>query len=280
MPSYRRSSVLLLSLILLAPGRPGVAQDSPRPLPEPQPMAGLPSRPLLEEPAVRREIGLSEKQKNNLLLLEEERAASRGAAGDGEGGFDFNALMNQTEEIERLHRAALGRILTSSQKTRLLQLEWQREGWFALGRPDLGAKLDLSAFQAKKIRGIIDLMRRDQALAALGGSADRPDPKAAEAIKNLSPANGFLGDPAQVLPGGGPLRAAGPEQAKMDADRASQIQGAAAREVAELLKPEQRAALDRLLGPPFDFRKLDPTAPATPPARRSTRPPQGRPKAP
>ena len=271
MPRSRRPLLLLLMAIL--GDRPGSAQDPERPLPEPQVVTGLPSRPLLEEPAIQREIGLSEKQKTNLILLEGEHQASRGAVGGaiGDEGFDFTAMLSQTEEVDRLHRAAVGKILTAAQKNRLLQVEWQREGWPALARPDLAGKLNLSPAQVAKIRDIVDLMRRDLALGGFAAPAAPPDPRAAAALKNLNPANGFLGDPALIVPGGGPLQGERSEgQIKQGQQRSDQVRQAAMQEVAGLLQPDQRVALDRLMGPPFDFKRLDPAAaghPARPPGR-------------
>ena len=247
-----------------------IAQTEPKPLPAPRSNGQIPSRPLLQEPVIQREIGLTNRQRDNLGLIEAEASDARqeGGADAGEEGFDFNAMMGGIEETTKQQRSAVAKLLTSAQKSRLTQIECQREGWLALGRPDVAARIKLSASQKQEIRTIIDKLheQRTQAMFAPPAAVTAAGQRS-PARPKLNPSNGFLGDPDEVLPGGGPMNFT-PDGLQAEASRnlelAAKLQTAAAVEVNKILTPEQRTAFDRLLGPPFDFQSLNASATPTP----------------
>jgi len=271
---------LLATCLAVTITLPAVAQTDSKPLPAPQPFAGIPSRPLLLEPIIQQELGFTNKQRENLALIEAEAEDARqfGQADPGEEGFDFNAMMGGLEVTAKQQRAAIAKLLSSSQKARLLQIEMQREGWLSLGRPDVGVKLKLSPAQTQQIRSIIETMRQQQSQATFAApDAVTEARKNAKLKPNLNPNNGFLDTPDELLPVGGPMNFS-PDglaaQANQNLQRAQKIQDSAANEVNKVLSPESRAAFERLLGPSFDFQRLavsttDPSP--TPPIRANPR---------
>ena len=278
-------SLLVVGLGLFLPGLAS-AQTTPRPLPAPLVGAGLPSRPMLEEPSVQREIGLTEKQKNNLALIQEEYEANRASPQipDGQEGFDFNSMMLQNDELDKQRLTAMSRILTTAQKNRLKQLEWQKEGWIALARPEVATRIKLSNPQSQKIRAIVEKMRQDQLSGQFAPPGDQPVPQpASRPAQNLNPSNGFMGDIDTLVPGGGPMKFAGGDteaQAKKSADTSNQILTAASKEVDDLLTPDQKSGFERLLGNPFDFKGLNAPGPPTKTSKRPGRTTKGTPKTP
>ena len=164
MSFIRRQALVIGLLIGIASPAPGQTTPERKPLPPPEVRRDLPSRTLLQEPAVQREIGLSEKQKNNLSLVEADALEARqtNMVGAGDEEFDFNQMMGGVEGLAKQERAATAKILSPAQRNRLLQIEWQREGWLALARSDVASRIKLSAPQTQKIRSIIATMRQKQ----------------------------------------------------------------------------------------------------------------------
>lgn len=259
---------------LLAAAAP--AQTAPKPLPAPQTGSTIPSRPLLLEPAIQKEIGLTAKQRNNLELIENDAQEARQSTMEdpGEEGFDFNAMMGGMDETAKLQRAAVAKILTATQKTRLAQIEWQRQGWLALARPDVATKIKLNSPQTQKIRGIIDSMRQQQS-QALFAVPDDParSRKAGKKKPNLDPAAALQGTD-DAIPGGGPMAftTEGMQaQAARTAVQTAAAHAGAALEVEKVITPEQKAAFERVLGPPFDFKRLDEVAPPNEPTTSTSK---------
>ncbi len=245
-----------------------MAQTVSKPLPAPQGGSEIASRPLLMEPKVQKEIGLTGKQRSALAKTEAEALeSSQGVMAEaGDEGFDFNSMMGGVEEADRRRRAAVAKILTPAQKSRILQLEWQREGWLALGRPDVAARLKLSQPQVQKILSMIRAMRQAQTQAhftttegmAQPGSPPKPKP-------NLNPSNGFIDAGLGPMPGGGPLNFSSDRfqaQAGKTIEAAEKIERKVASEVEQVLTIDQKTEFGQLLGLPFDFQTLT-SPPAT-----------------
>ena len=259
------------SLLLLANLASG--QTEPKPLPEPRSAAEIPSRPMLMEPVIQREIGLTSKQRQRIFEIESEvQQTHQGATNldDGED-FDFNQMMGGLQELAQNRQVAISRLLSPAQKTRLFQIELQREGWPALGRPDVVARIKLNKPQVEQIQSIIGKMRQSQMQANFtmpetGTKVIKPRP-------NLNPSNGFLDTTGTLLPAdGGPLNFTSEEfrvQSTKTSESVVRIERESGQEVAKILTADQRTSFDRLLGPDFDFRLLKPGAAKsaiTPPA--------------
>ncbi len=239
-----------------------MAQSGSTSLPRPQASSGIPSRPLLMEPAIQQEINLSPRQKKNLAQVQADADDSRQQAMSGteDEGFDFNAMMGGVEDLERQRRAAIAKVLTTAQKTRLLQLEWQREGWMSLGRPDVASKIHLNQPQIEKIQSILITMRQAhlEAILPVSGRVPRSE-QTFKTNPNLTPNNGFID------PGGGSISPLGPLNFDSDAFRAQsrktieaaeKTRDVAGKAIEEVLTSDQRTAFERLLGPKFDFDTL------------------------
>jgi hypothetical protein len=126
---------------------------------------------LLGMPEVQKELGLSDKQKDQVEgLLEESRDAMQSVFGD----FDFQEfqelspeerdkrLAENTRKMEAANLATekkVADVLDAKQVERLDQLRLQREGVGALGRPDVARQLGLSDEQQAKIREIQESAR-------------------------------------------------------------------------------------------------------------------------
>src|SRR5262245_38866898 len=92
----------------------------------------------------------------------------------------------------RDQEAGVAKILDKSQKNRLSEIELQREGLLAVAKPDVAAKLKLTASQSEKVKFIIDEMRQAQR----------------EAMP--APPGGFRGPGEGPPPGDGPFPGGGP----------------------------------------------------------------------
>ena len=260
--------------LLLFVGLAGVAaaQGEPKPLPAPRMGSEIRSRPFLMEPAVQREIGLTARQREAMANIEAEvQEAHQGAVVPPvDGEFDFNSMMGGLEEVARDRTAAIAKVLTPAQKARLQQIEWQREGWPALGRPEVAARLKLTRPQVEQVATILQQMQRRQ----LGASLQGPEPRPAAGAKADPTAGEGPVDAAGVpLPGGGPMNFGSvtfQARAEKSGEAIDRVRAESAKEVAQVLTADQRSAFDRLLGPPFDFKSLDGPGPA--PGRAPTAP--------
>lgn len=237
------------------------AQTPPKPLPAPQIVNTMQSQPLLLELVIQKEIGLSEKQIARLHQIEmSAMEANQAALNDpGEDGFDFNAMMGTVEQSARQKQVALAKVLTPAQRTRLQQIELQREGWLALGRTDVARKVKLTPSQTQKVQAIVGKMRQAQTKAMMGGSGQTGPGMDSPAVKNLNPGNGFLDDTGAFNAEIGPVNPLNPQAAIQDQKSMAmldKIRDASMNEVNTILTADQRSAFDQLLGPAFDFGSL------------------------
>jgi hypothetical protein len=124
---------------------------------------------LIASPAVQKDLGITEKQKTQLNRLMATLAQKRQQIFDGgEGPPDAEAMRATMNGLRREQDAGIARILTKNQKTRLAQIELQREGVLAVARADVATKLKLTSTQTKKVRAVIDEMRQAVASAMPG----------------------------------------------------------------------------------------------------------------
>ena len=261
------------------------SQTAPEPLPAPQMGNVILSRPFLMEPVVQAELGLSEKQIAHLQSLANSamranQNALNGPAGEG-GEFDFNTMMGSLEKSARQQHAAIGKVLTPDQKSRINEIELQREGWPALGRPDVAKRVKLSKSQYTKIQQIIGDMRMAQTNALFqspqggnGPAMNRQSP----VMKNLSPSNGFLDMSGTFSPDSGPLGFPNQDSQvtnEKSAEASGKVQTESAEKVAAIMTLEQKSTFAGMIGSPFDFKKLNqPTPPpSNEPASAETRKP-------
>ncbi len=241
------------------------AQTEPevKPLPTPQLANGLASRPLLVEPVIQKELNLTDKQKMHIGQIEAgaTEASQPNFEAIGEGGFDFETMMGNVEQTTREKQLALNKVLSPAQKLRLMQLEWQREGWLALGRNDVAKRIKLAPTQTRKIQTIVGQMKQAQYKALMMPSRPvlAPDSKV---MKNLNPANGFQDTTGAFNAENGPMAfnaASNQVQSKRSIAMFDKISVDSAQEVDSILTAEQKTAFLKLLGPTYNFGLLNGT---------------------
>lgn len=264
MSSLLRQLVGLALLGLVVSGAEAQTEPEAKPLPNPQLANGLASRPLLMEPVVQQELKLTDKQRQRIDQIESGAAMAIQPDPEmaGEDGFDFTAMMGNVEQTAREKQIALGKALNTTQRLRLLQLEWQREGWLALGRADVARRIKLTPPQTRKIQTIVGQMKQAQFKALMAPATQpalKPDSKV---MRNLNPANGFQDTTGAFNAENGPM-AFNPEfnqaQSKKSLAAFEKISGESAQEVDTTLSAEQKAAFLQLLGPTFNFGLLNGT---------------------
>ena len=160
---------------------------------------------------VQKELGLTEKQKSQLKKLDTTmsqkhrqmftRTRSR------QGDTDPEKMRKSIDSLRSEQEEAISKILEPKQKTRLGEIELQREGIFAVARTDVAKKLKLTSTQTDKIKTIVDQMRQDERVAM-----PRP-PEGSQGPGSGPPGeNGFPGGgpPRGGPPGEGGLQGGGP----------------------------------------------------------------------
>lgn len=125
---------------------------------------------LLMMPEVRTELKVTDEQQQKLRTAME---GLRPEGGGGQrGGFgnlseeERAEMRKRMEEMQKKADEAMKSVLSEEQITRLRQLEIQRQGAGALGRPDVAEKLGLTDEQKAKMREIQEGARPD--FAAFG----------------------------------------------------------------------------------------------------------------
>ena len=264
------------------------AQAEPKPLPAPQMGNTILSRPFLMEPAVQQELGLTEKQvaqlqqlANNAMRANQNALNGPEAAG---GEFDFNTMLGNLDKTAKQQHAAIGKLLTPVQKSRINEIELQREGWPALGRPEVARRVKLSRSQYNKVQQILGEMRMAQTnsmfQSSLGGTPATINPQS-PIMKNLNPSNGFLDMSGTFAPDSGPLTFPNQDLKQTNetsAETGQKIQTDAAEKVAAILTPDQKNSFAEMIGAPFDFKKLN--QPAPPPSTHPVPTSTGKPASP
>jgi len=138
-------------------------------------------------PPIQKELGLTEKQKSQLKKLDTTMSQKRRQmfTRSRQGGTDREQMGKAMDSLRREQEEAISNILEPKQKTRLGEIDLQREGIFAVARTDVAKKLKLTSTQTDQIKTIVDQMRKDERAAM---------PR---------PPDGFQG-PGGGPPGGGP----------------------------------------------------------------------------
>lgn len=175
-------ALALLSSVAQAQGPPG-DRGGPRGGP------GGPGGPsLINAAPVQKELNLSESQKSQLKKLDASMAQKRRAAmprRGQQGAFDPEKMRSAMDKLRHEQVEGIAKILEKKQKDRLAEIELQREGFFALAKPEIAKKLKLTPDQSAKVTSVIEEMRK------------------AEREAMPPPPEGF-GGPDGGPPGGGP----------------------------------------------------------------------------
>ena len=118
---------------------------------------------------VQKELGLTEKQKSQLKKLDTTMSQKRRQmftrTRSRQGDTDPEKMRTSMDSLRREQEEAISKILEPKQKTRLGEIELQREGIFAVARTDVAKKLKLTSTQTDQIKTIVDQMRQDERAA-------------------------------------------------------------------------------------------------------------------
>ncbi len=149
---------------------------------------------------IQKELGLTEKQKSQLKKLDTTMSQKRRQmftrTRSRQGNTDPEKMRTSMDSLRREQEEAISNILEPKQKTRLGEIDLQREGIFAVARTDVAKKLKLTSTQTDQIKTIVDQMRKDERAAM-----PRP-PEGSQGLGGGPPGeNGFQGGGP---PGGGP----------------------------------------------------------------------------
>jgi len=160
---------------------------------------------------VQKELGLTEKQKSQLKKLDSTMSQKRRQmftrTRSRQGDTDPEKMRTSMDSLRSEQAEAISKILEPKQKTRLGEIELQREGIFAVARTDVAKKLKLTSTQTDKIKTIVDQMRQDERVAM-----PRP-PEGSQGPGSGPPGENGLqggGPPSGGPPGEGGLQGGGP----------------------------------------------------------------------
>ncbi len=208
---------------------------------------------LLTNPAVQEDLKLTDEQKKKLEGLDRRRRARDATKGEPQALLappipeEYAAIAAEQKRAIDEDQAAVARVLTPKQRTRLAQVGLQIQGVMAFAREDVLEKLNIDEGQSMAIREVVDQARRemggiqvfqahqalrdvirsaDNAPTATPGTVENPDsPQPRDATGKAKKAGDTAGDPAM-------------------------------KKVARILRKSQRDAFNRLRGEPFDVASL------------------------
>ena len=202
-----------------------------------------PTAVLLPEPAVKKELKLDAKQTTkidevNKALGEQRREAFQGARANGI--FDPEAIAATMAEVQQEGDATINRLLTAAQRKRLNQIALQIMGPLSITSVDIATKLNMSEAQQAAVEQIIE----DRKLAS-------EEARSAHREMMMVSRNPDATDKTTRN-----LMLAEASTAARKAEKAGEL---ATLKLTKLLTKKQRAALDKMMGEPFDLSKLEGT---------------------
>jgi len=108
---------------------------------------------------IQKELRLTEKQKSQLKKLDTTMSQKRRQmfTRSRQRNTDPEKMRTSMDSLRREQEEAISNILEPKQKTRLGEIELQREGIFAVARTDVAKKLKLTSTQTAQIKPIVDL---------------------------------------------------------------------------------------------------------------------------
>jgi len=238
----------------------------------------------LKYPAVQEELKLGDEQKKKLEGIDRRRMARAFTPGRPKAatkGEQQSLFAPPTaEEVEAIgadqkravdeDEAAVAKVLTPKQRTRLAQVGLQVEGVMAFAREDVLEKLNIDEGQSLAIREVVDQARGEMLIHPVV----RVDMAVQKDVIAVNKAAGTANPGSVTVPGDRQL------QVILARDKAAGATGdAAMKKVARILRKSQRDAFNRLRGEPFDVASLQtgvkskaPAAAAPAPAEAVTSP--------
>ena len=199
----------VLVLVLLSPTRAQGPPGGPRGPSGPSGPSGPggPGGPsLIMAAPIQKELGLTEKQKSQLKKLDTTMSQKRRQmftrTRSRQGDTDLEKMRTSMDSLRSEQEEAISKILEPKQKTRLGEIELQREGIFVVARTDVAKKLKLTSSQTDRIKTIVDQMRQDERAAIPRPPEGSQGPGSGPPGENGFPGGGPPGEGG--FPGGGP----------------------------------------------------------------------------
>ena len=186
---------------------------------------------LLMDPAVQKELKLTEDQKGKVYnLIREASQNSKTLIQQAmiRGGGDPRLLLEAGQRLRKENDTAIGNLLEKKQSARFEQIVLQSEGPLALGRKEIATKLRLNDNQNEQVQDVMGRFQRARFQLVM------------------------LARRAAVTGGdGGNI-----EQST------KQLRQEAVQEIGKIATKAQKAAFNEMLGEPFDIKKIsaDPTS--------------------
>jgi len=190
-------------------------------------MGGVTVSPImiLLAPSVQKEVKLNEEQKTKVYsyaktATQKQREMMQAVAFGG-GNANPQMMMQAGMQIRHELDQGLAKILEPKQKERLDQIVLQAEGPLAVARPEIADKVGLNDEQQEYVQRIMMEMRRNLFMSVRQGAAN-----------------------GQFNPG----------QMK---SLTAQLRAGAVQEVGKILDRKQKNTFNKMLGEPFDMKRLD-----------------------
>jgi hypothetical protein len=186
---------------------------------------------ILLAPSVQKELKLSDEQKTKVYSFaktanQKNREMMQTMAMGG-GNANPQMMMEGWMKLRQETDQSIAGILDAKQKERLDQIALRAEGPLAVARPEIAQKVGLNDNQKQYVQEIMMQMRQELMMQ----------------IQQARAAGQF--DPSQVRP------------------LAAQLRTGAEQELGKVLDKKQKAAFNKMLGTPFDLKKLDAETAAT-----------------
>jgi hypothetical protein len=180
-----------------------------------------------------------------------------GGGRGGPGGFfgnmdpaQFEAIRAQNQAISDDTQAQLKKILTPAQATRVQQISLQRSDVFAVARPDVAQKLNLSEEDVQSIQEIMQQMGGDSFQARRAQQDKYPR------FRNPDGSQMSRADRQKKMEE--PETKAQMEKLRQEGDQVQEaIRNKAKSAIARILSKKQKTAFNKMLGEPFDLTLLD-----------------------
>lgn len=220
---------------------------------------------LLDNAAVQEDLKVTDKQKEQIKTANEainkkrqalfagmrgnnNNAGGANGAGGGNGGGgqrpDIETMRANMQELQAQTEATFAKILTKAQRSRLTQIDLQRQGPMAVLRPDIAEKLNVADDQMEEMQAIQN-QSRDLMKQAFQSSRD--------AMPSFLNPDGTRDNVARQKYRDSPEAKTQMEQMRKQTD---QLQNQTIAAIGKVLTRKQKDNFKKMQGKPFDLTKL------------------------
>jgi hypothetical protein len=179
---------------------------------------------ILLAPSVQKELQLKEEQKTkvyNFVRTVSQKHREMMQTVMFSGNANPQIMMETSRQIRQEIDQGTAQILDPKQKERFDQIVLQHEGWLAVARPEIAAKLRLNEAQQEYVQGVMIEMRRQLMMSIRQGMAT------------------------------------GQYNAAQVRELAAGLRKDAVAEISKVMDAKQKKTVKSMIGPPFDLTKLE-----------------------